>query len=112
VPTDRRRPTPPETPPVPPRVVVKLREEGGAPPLAALRGAAPWAEFRPYFTEPELRLASRPPFDRYVTFTAPNRREAAEMARRLAALPMVEEAYVEDGPVPPPAPTPDNDPES
>jgi hypothetical protein len=70
------------------------------------------AEFRPYFTERSaLRAASVPPFDRYLIAELPDRGAAEAAARRLAALPEVDEAYVEGGPYPPPV-TPGDDPRS
>lgn len=108
---------------VPVRVVVKLSEraargaEGesgqalGRRVAPALREIVGGAELRPYFEEGDanLRAASQPPFNRYVAFEAPSREAAIEMARRLQAHELVEEAYVEGGPIPPPV-TPGDDP--
>jgi Subtilase family len=105
----------------PARIVVKLaeralREEGGqgsqamsSPAIDELRRIAAGAEFRPYFDEPGLRAVTQPPFNRYVVIEVPDRQTAAELARRLQANDLVEEAYVEGGPVPPPV-TPFDDP--
>jgi len=60
-------------------------------------------EFRPYFAEgSELRSATAAPFDRFLLAEVPDRAAAEAAARSLAALPGVEEAYVEGGPYPPP----------
>ena len=115
--------TPPADPvSLPVRVVVKLAESalrkglgaeesrGGA--LSELRRAAPDAEFKPYFAEEEqLRAARVAPFDRYMAAEVRDRDTAVDVVRRLQDLDLVEEAYVEGGPVPPPV-TPDNDPRS
>jgi subtilisin family serine protease len=106
------------------RVVVKLAERamrgrsGDRPQdardsaLAELRRAVPEAQFKPYFEEEkEVRAAAQPPFNRYVAVEAPDRETAAELARKLQAQDLVEEAYVEGGPVPPPV-TPIDDPRS
>ena len=115
--------TPPADPvSLPVRVVVKLAEsalrkglgaeESRAGALSELRRSAPDAEFKPYFAEEEqLRAARVAPFNRYVAAEVRDRDTAVEMVRRLQDLDLVEEAYVEGGPVPPPV-TPDNDPRS
>jgi len=97
------------------RVVVKLTERAMQGPagertqdtrsraFTEFSRVLPNAAFRGYFDEErELRAAVRPPFNRYVTMTAPNRDAALEIARRLQGHELVEEAYVESGPVPPP----------
>lgn len=95
-------------------LVVKLkerapRESGGARLdsnagiVSELRRAAPDAEFRPYFAEEkELRAANVRPFDRYIAAEVRDREAGERLARRLRELDVVEEAYVEGGPVPPP----------
>ena len=100
------------------RIVVKLRE-GVAPAAAgsdeagALRRAAPELRFRSYLTDADRLLASRSGmFERYLVAEAPDRDAAQALARRLHDLPEVEEAYVEGGPTPPPAVSPDDDPRS
>ena len=107
-----------------PRLVVKLAEhessrERGVQPnrdadvLSSLRRVAPEAEFEPYFSEQEqLRAALTAPFNRYLAVEVRDRTSAAELVRRLQALPEVEEAYVEGGPTPPPVVNPDDDPRS
>jgi subtilisin family serine protease len=100
---------------VPIRVVVKLAERAmetragertadlRARAVSELRRAIPNGEFRPYFEDGSDLLAARqPPFDRYVSVEAPSRQAAAEIVRQLQAQNLVEEAYVEGGPVPPP----------
>jgi subtilisin family serine protease len=83
----------------PVRLVVKLKEGGR---VAELRRTAREADFVPYFDEPELRAAKTAPFDRYVAATMPDRNSAESLARKLAKLDMVEDAYAEGGPTPPP----------
>ena len=100
---------------VPIRVVVKLAkratetrsgeraEDSRARAVSELRRAVPNSEFRPYFADhSDLRAATQPPFDRYVSVEASSREAAADIVRRLQAQNLVEEAYVEGGPVPPP----------
>ena len=96
------------------RVVVKLAEralakESGKSVQDAisraqseLRRVAPNAEFRSYFEEEHLRAAAQAPFNRYVAVEVRDRETAAGLARTLQEHDLVEEAYVEGGPVPPP----------
>ena len=89
------------------RLVVKLTDRGlkfapglhpnGDPSvLSVLRRVAPAAEFKPYFSEHEqLRAASLPPFNRYLSVDFADRESADLLARSLQGLPEVEEAYVE-----------------
>ncbi len=100
------------------RVVVKLHEHA-APPGAgtdmagALRRMAPELRFRSYLTNTDRLLASHSAvFDRYFVADAPDRETAHAIARKLHDLPDVQEAYVEGGPTPPPAVSPDDDPRS
>src|SRR5215213_3075193 len=105
------------------RVVVKLAERAqlsvhgaqaytSAGALSELRRVAPDAEFKLYFAEEEqLRAATLAPFNRYVVAEAPDHETASVMARKLQGLDLVEEAYVEGGPVPPPV-NPGDDPRS
>jgi len=80
--------------------------------LSELRRAAPDADFRPYFEEEgELRAAAQAPFNRYVAVEARDDKTAAAIARALQQHGLVEEAYVEAGPVPPPV-NPLDDPRS
>ena len=108
---------------LPVRVVIKLARKAGitvrgaelqstGDTLAELRQLAGKSEIKAYFSEHEqLRAAASDPFDRYVTFEAPDRDSAAELARKLRDVDIVEEAYVEAGPVPPPV-NPADDPRS
>jgi hypothetical protein len=105
------------------RVVVKLAERAqlrahgtkadtSASALSELRRAAPDIEFRPYFADEErLRAADLAPFNRYVAAEAPDHETASALVRKLQELDLVEEAYVEGGPVPPPV-NPADDPRS
>ncbi len=92
---------------VPVRVVVKLTERGvrdsQGRAQSELRSVLPNAQFRPYFDEDaKLRASSQAPFNRYVAVEVPDRETAAGLAHKLQAHDLVEEAYVEGGPVPPP----------
>jgi hypothetical protein len=105
----------PQSAPLVPRIVVKLRE--GATPQAALadvlRRAASELRFRSYLTDADRLLSSRSAvFDRYLVAEVADIDTAREMARKLHALPEVEEAYVEGGPTPPPSVAPNDDPRS
>lgn len=96
--------------PLPIRVVVKLSEhalrEGGTDArkraLLELRSAVPAGEFCAYFEGAAAKAAERPPFNRYVAVEASDRSTADELVRSLLRMALVEEAYVEAGPVPPP----------
>jgi hypothetical protein len=71
--------------------------------LSELRRVAPDAEFKPYFADEErLHAAALAPFNRYVAAEAADRETAAALVRNLQGLDLIEEAYVEGGPVPPP----------
>jgi hypothetical protein len=70
--------------------------------MSELRSVLPNAAFRPYFEDGEVRAAAEGPFNRYVALEAPDRETAAQIARTLQSHALVEEAYVEGGPVPPP----------
>ena len=89
---------------VPVRVVVKLTERGfQGRAQSELQSVLPNTQFRPYFEEEsKLRAASQAPFNRYVAVEVPDRESAAGLACKLQAHDLVEEAYVEGGPVPPP----------
>jgi hypothetical protein len=108
----------PQATPVVSRIVVKLREGvaaavAGSDEAGALRRAAPELRFRSYLTDADRLLASRSAmFERYLVVEAPDPGAAQALARRLHDLPEVEEAYVEGGPTPPPAVSPDDDPRS
>ena len=103
------------------RIVVKLAKEVShetsegdlrARAMSELKRTVPDAEFKPYFQdEARLRAATSEPFNRYVALEAPDRATAAALARKLQALDLVEIAYVEGGPVPPPV-NPADDPRS
>ena len=110
---------------LPARIVVKLSAQHSTRAANAddtrrqaasnLRRAAN-VEFHPYFTRPGEaavpRAASAAPFDLYYAAEIADRGDAHEAARRLAALPEVDEAYVEAGPTPPPSVNPSDDPRS
>ncbi|WP_427006575.1 S8 family peptidase [Pseudarthrobacter sp. H2] len=71
--------------------------------FSELRRVVPEAEFRPYFADEEnLRAAALAPFNRYLSVETPDRASAAIVVSRLETLDLVEAAYVEGGPVPPP----------
>ena len=93
------------------RVAIKLAERAlrdakadtSTSALSELHRVVPGVEFRQYFTEEEdLRAAAVAPFNRYVAAEAPDREAAAALVRKLQDLDLIEEAYVEGGPVPPP----------
>ena len=93
------------------RVAIKLAERAlrdakadtSTSALSELHRVVPGVEFRPYFAEEEdLRAAAVAPFNRYVAAEAPDREAAAALVRKLQDLDLIEEAYVEGGPVPPP----------
>ena len=96
------------------RVVVKLAarraaSEGPHPNrdtalLGRLQAVAPRTAFKPYFADDaQLRAATLAPFNRYVAAEVADRTAATALARDLASMPEVEDAYVEGGPVPPPS---------
>jgi subtilisin family serine protease len=107
------------------RVVVKLAErvmqvragesgpELSASAVSELQRMFPDARFTSYFEEDgELRAATKPPFDRYFAAEVDDRESANALARRLQTLNVVEEAYVEGGPFPPPVVNSADDPRS
>ena len=107
------------------RVVVKLTERvmqrrAGDEPRLSIASAVsdiqrvlPDARFTPYFDEAtDLRRAASAPFDRYIAAEVGDRETANALVRRLQALDVVEEAYVEGGPVPPPVVNAGDDPRS
>lgn len=70
-------------------------------------------ELTPYFEqEPGLRAAAVAPFNRYAVAELPDRERAEAVAGELRELEVVDEAYVEAGPVEPPAVQPLDDPRS
>src|SRR5689334_19015744 len=80
--------------------------------LSRLQAVAPGVAFKPYFEEEaQLRAATVAPFNRYIAAEFADRAAANALARSLAALPEVEDVYVEGGPVPPPV-DPSDDPRS
>jgi hypothetical protein len=107
----------------PVRVVVKLTErvqlrahgakaDTSASALSELRRVAPGAEFRLYFADEEqLHAAALTPFNRYVAAEAPDYETASALVCKLQGLDLIEEVYVEGGPVPPPV-NPTDDPRS
>jgi len=107
------------------RVVVKLTEQvmqrrtpdelrqSTVSAVSGLQRLLPDARFTPYFDEEsDLRNAARAPFDRYIAAEVGDRETANALVRRLQALDVVEEAYVEGGPVPPPVVNDGDDPRS
>lgn len=106
------------------RVVIKLAADTAAPAallgqerradaLTALRKAVGGAELKPYFAaEAQERVARLAPFDRYLVLEQADPGRAQELAKALRAQPLVEEAYVEGGPTPPPVVQPADDPRS
>jgi hypothetical protein len=102
------------------RIIVKLRQDARRSPSgqdesapANLREVAPELRFRGYLAgEERLRIAiGATVFDRYIVAEATDSESANDLARKLQALPEVEEAYVEGGPTPPPV-NPSDDPRS
>jgi hypothetical protein len=89
-------------------VVVKLAEVAAASRtemrsagLSELARAAPDAKFSPYFEE-GLRAMADTPFDRYLAAEVKDHAAGQALVQQLAKLKIVEVAYVEPGPVPPP----------
>lgn len=79
---------------------------------AELERLAPGTDITRYFEEgKQTRAANLEPFNRYLAIDMPNREDAAILARKLRESDLIEEAYVEGGPVPPPV-NPDDDPRS
>jgi len=105
------QPDPNHTLTLPTRVVVKLSEsalkdrygDAREQAMVELGAAVSAGKFRPYFEGEDAKFAERPPFNRYVVLDVSDRESGRELVSRvLRQKTLVEEAYVDGGPVPPP----------